>query len=199
MHCGSLLAFWRSATTSLNILPERNKSADSASHIYVSRLLVFSIHIFPPLLSPLWCIVFSFFTFYIFSFFNIPPERYKSAGSAPWIHTCRLLCSLFPHSVPFYSFKAKKLLLQINFLKKIRTQSEILCSFFLRPRSDHCPSLAVTKQLTQWLTPFVETWMMWLWLREMPTIQICQKHHKPKLTNQIHKIKPTKSPVPNQV
>ena len=105
----------------------------------------------------------------------------------------------FPHSIPFYSLKAKKLLLQINFLRKIKTQSEIACWFFLRPRSDHCPSLAVTKQLTQWLSPFVETWMMWLWLREMPTIQICQKHHKYNLTNQIQKIKPTKSPVPNQV
>ena len=87
----------------------------------------------------------------------------------------------FPHSIPFYSLKAKKLLLQINFLRKIKTQSEIACSFFLRPRSDHCPSLAVTKQLTQWLTPFVETWMMRLWLREMPTIQICQKREQLKV------------------
>ena len=121
MHCGSLLAFWRSATTSLNILPERNKSADSASHIYVSRLLVFSIHIFPPLLSPLWCIVFSFFIFYIFSFFNIPPERYKSAGSAPWIHTSRLLCSLFFH-ILFLSilWKRKSFCYKSTFWGKLR-------------------------------------------------------------------------------
>ena len=54
MHCGGLLAFWHAAAAALNILPERNKSANCVfMHQTIHSLFVFYL-----------CFLKRFFTFF---------------------------------------------------------------------------------------------------------------------------------------